>query len=321
MSLQQPRVSSSQVPEQPGSEVPTKMARQPQERPSWWSWAREGPLPPPPIRSSPWTLPATKWKHCCSPAGRRSCSSAPGPAGTGLLRAGLPHRRAPSTRGLGEALAIFPGWPGAPATHLRQLKPDGSRVLRGAVVEFQARRPLCLPGAQQVEPLQVPQGDGAVQSLGAGKTAELGPSWEGRGPCGWRERSGPRVPRRHGGRSPAHLGAGVHDDQLLAVQPQEDRAWQSQLAHPEHHVDRVAEEGQLADGLWEGRGWDRSSGHWGPGSCPARPPPSPFPVAPGSLMKPICASLGLCPRSCLSSWPVRFLMVARFTCQGSDFGK
>lgn len=51
-------------------------------------------------------------------------------------------------------------------------------------------------------------------------------------------------------RSLAHLGTGVHEDEVLTVQPQEAGAGQGQLAHSKHHVDSVAKERQLAHGLW-----------------------------------------------------------------------
>ena len=56
-------------------------------------------------------------------------------------------------------------------------------------------------------------------------------------------------PGQQGGRSPAYLGAGVHEHEVLAVQPQEAGAGQGRIAHSQHHVNRVPEEGQLAHGL------------------------------------------------------------------------
>lgn len=73
------------------------------------------------------------------------------------------------------------------ATHLRQLKPDGLGAVGGAIVEFQAREPLFIQGAQQVQLTQVPQGDGAVRCLGAAETQSLVPPREGRGGVGGRE--------------------------------------------------------------------------------------------------------------------------------------
>lgn len=52
------------------------------------------------------------------------------------------------------------------APHLGQLQPDGLGVISGAIVEFQARDPIVLQWAEQVEPLQVFQGDGAAGFLG-----------------------------------------------------------------------------------------------------------------------------------------------------------
>lgn len=137
----------------------------------------------------------------------------------------------------------------------------------------------------------------------------------------------------------AHLGAGVHEDEVLAVQPQEAGCGQGQLTHSKHHVDGVAKEGQLTCGLWGWRGRDGGSGHWGPGTCPTRPPgtssappltpsllglPCPAssqqPCAPNPPMKLICASWALQPRSCRSSWAVRLFMVAMFTCRCSGCG-
>lgn len=40
-------------------------------------------------------------------------------------------------------------------THLWQLQPDGLGVVSRAIIEFQARGPILLQWAQQVEPLQV----------------------------------------------------------------------------------------------------------------------------------------------------------------------
>lgn len=57
------------------------------------------------------------------------------------------------------------------------------------------------------------------------------------------------------GKSPAHLGAGVHEDEMLAVEPQESGSRQGLQAHSQRCVDGIAEEGQLARGLcgWRGR--------------------------------------------------------------------
>lgn len=77
--------------------------------------------------------------------------------------------------------------------------------------------------------------------------------------------------RAHAG---PHLGAGVHEDEVLVVQPQEAGPRQGLLAHAQHHVDGVAEEGQLAHALWGGRAGDTyggSSGRWGPATCPSWP--------------------------------------------------
>lgn len=62
----------------------------------------------------------------------------------------------------------------------------------------------------------------------------------------------PKSAQEHTGT--AHLGAGVHEDEALTVQPQEAGAGQGQLAHSKHHVDGVAKERQLAHGLWGRRG-------------------------------------------------------------------
>lgn len=95
------------------------------------------------------------------------------------------HRRGPrfpGIPGLGEACVTFSGWSEALATHLWQLKPDGLRAVSRAIVEFQARGPLFLQWAQQVDPLQFPQGNRAAQFLGAAETTELGSS-QGTGQC------------------------------------------------------------------------------------------------------------------------------------------
>lgn len=47
----------------------------------------------------------------------------------------------------------------------------------------------------------------------------------------------------------AYLGAGVHEDKVLAVEPQEDGPREAQPAHFEHHIHSVAKEGQLGRGL------------------------------------------------------------------------
>lgn len=147
-----------------------------------------------------------------------------------------------------------PRWSGALATHLRQFEPDGLGAVSGAVVEFQGRGSACLQGAPQVELLQVPQGDGAAQCLGKAGTG-LDPL------TGVRVGGGRGWPR-----CPAHLGAGVHEDEVLAVQPQEAGSGQRQVTRSQHHVDSVTEKGQLAGRLWGWRGdtEDGSSGAWGP---------------------------------------------------------
>lgn len=47
----------------------------------------------------------------------------------------------------------------------------------------------------------------------------------------------------------AYLRAGVHDDKVLAVQPQEDWSREDQLTHSQYHIHSVAKEGQLGRGL------------------------------------------------------------------------
>lgn len=84
--------------------------------------------------------------------------------------------------------------------------------------------------------------------------------------------NGTRVLRPVLGQEPAHLAVGVHEDEMLAVQSQEAGSGQGQLTHPQHHIDSVAKEGQLAHSLWERRGQDRCSGRSGPGTCPTWPP-------------------------------------------------
>lgn len=43
----------------------------------------------------------------------------------------------------------------------------------------------------------------------------------------------------------AYLRAGVHEDQVLTVQPQEAWSREGQLTHSQHYVHSVAKEGQL----------------------------------------------------------------------------
>lgn len=190
---------------------------------------------------------------CPGPHHTRATGLGPGSGNTWVRHACL-------ARVLSEALA----------THLQQLKPDGLGVVGRAIVEFQARGSLTLQGAQQVEPVQVLQGDGAALFLGP-----------------WRQQSlvsllSPMVTPplnmaqgctgQHWGRSLAHLAAGVHDDEMLVVQSQEAGSRQGHLTHPQHHIDSVAKEGQLAHSLWEGRGQDRCSSHPGLGTCSTWPP-------------------------------------------------
>ena len=299
----------------------------------------------PPLSPSSWVRPAVSWKQCRCPSGRRWCASAPGPAGAQAHEDRAPRSAPPPHARPGSRVRCLPRMSSeALAAHLHQLKPDGPGVVGRAVVEFQARGPIALQGAQQVESLQVLQGDGAVQFLGAVETAELGPS-QGRGHRGWWE-SGARCSGQHQGGSLAHLGAGVHEDEVLAVESQEAGSGQGQLTDPQHHIDGVAKEGQLAHSLWEGRGRERSSGHCGPGTCPTasrldergragreaalhlHPFPSRSPAlalttprAPDPPMKLICASWEL--HACIhfNSCSIRFFMVDVLTNRCSGFGK
>lgn len=50
-------------------------------------------------------------------------------------------------------------------------------------------------------------------------------------------------------RGSTYLGAGLHEDKVLAVEPQEDRPGKDQLTHSQHHIHSVAKEGQLGRGL------------------------------------------------------------------------
>jgi hypothetical protein len=66
-------------------------------------------------------------------------------------------------------------------------------------------------------------------------------------------------PGQHLGSNFTHLGTGVHEDKVLAVEPQEDRSRKNYPAHSKHHIHSVAKEGQLACSLWWWRGQDESS--------------------------------------------------------------
>lgn len=161
----------------------------------------------------------------------------------------------------------FPRVTEALATHLWQLQPDGLGAVGQTIVEFQARGPVLLQGAQQAEPLQVLQGYGAAQFLGIAEMAELGSS--GVGLQSIVGEDGPWVLGQHQGRSFAHLGAGVHEDEVPAVEPQEGRSWEDQLAHSKHHVHSVAKEGQLTRGLCGRRGPGQEFQPQGLEACPA----------------------------------------------------
>lgn len=56
-------------------------------------------------------------------------------------------------------------------------------------------------------------------------------------------------PSQHANRNSAYLRAGVHDDKVLAVEPQEDWPREDQLTHFQYHIHSVAKEGQLGCGL------------------------------------------------------------------------
>lgn len=64
-------------------------------------------------------------------------------------------------------------------THLWQLQPDGLGLVSRAIIEFQARGPILLQWAHQVEPLQVFQGDGEAEFLGQQIGQRLVPGWWG----------------------------------------------------------------------------------------------------------------------------------------------
>lgn len=78
----------------------------------------------------------------------------------------------------------------------------------------------------------------------------------------------------------AHLGAGVHEDEVLAVQPQEAGAGQAWPADSQRRVDSVAKKGQHARGLcgWRAGAGVPTTGALGPAQlCPqvgGRPSPS-----------------------------------------------
>ena len=54
---------------------------------------------------------------------------------------------------------------------------------------------------------------------------------------------------QHANRSSIYLGTGVHEDKMVAVEPQEDRSRKNKLAHSQYHIHSVAKEGQLGCGL------------------------------------------------------------------------
>ena len=105
---------------------------------------------------------------------------------------------------------------------------------------------------------------------------------------------------------------------MLAVQPQEAGAGQGRIAHSQHCVDCVPEEGQLAHGLCrQTAGLVEKLLSPSTLAPPSWVPPSPLPgcpPAPDPLMKLICASWELHPCSCLSSRPIRLFTVAMFIC-------
>lgn len=56
-------------------------------------------------------------------------------------------------------------------------------------------------------------------------------------------------PSQHENRTSAYLRAGVHDDKVLAVEPQEDWSREGHLTHSQYHIHSVAKEGQLGCAL------------------------------------------------------------------------